>query len=75
MAWRTSFAVTWIVSSTGGCHFQGMVALFPERRITHQSLADLMMHHIVSKATPELEHLRADAACGGPSVSRKYSAI
>jgi hypothetical protein len=42
--------------------FQGVVVLFSEKRMIYQSLADLMMHHLVSKATPELEHLRADAA-------------
>jgi len=37
----------------------------------HHSLADLMMRQLVSEATPELEYLRADATCGGPSVSSK----
>ena len=50
---------------------QGTVVLFPEKRMMHDSLADLMMRRLVSEATPELEYLRADAACGGPSVSRK----
>ena len=41
----------------------------------HRSLADLMMHHLVSEVTPELEHLCADTVFNGPSASREYSAI
>jgi hypothetical protein len=33
--------------------------------------ADWMMRHPVGEATPELEHLRSDAAWSRPSVSRK----
>jgi len=33
-----------------------------------------MMHHLISEATPELEHLRTYTVCGVSSVSRKYSA-
>jgi hypothetical protein len=33
-----------------------------------------MMRHLGGEAAPELEHLRTDAACGGPSANRKYSA-
>ena len=36
--------------------------------------ADLMMRHWLGEATPELDHLRADAACGGATSSREYSA-
>jgi hypothetical protein len=44
--------------------------------MTHYSPSrDIMMHHLISKETPELEHLRADAVCNSRSVSRKYSAI
>jgi hypothetical protein len=39
------------------------------------SPADWMMRRLVGEATPELEHLREDAALCGPSVSRKYSAF
>jgi len=33
--------------------------------------ADWMMRYPVGEATPELEHLRSDAAWSRPSVSRK----
>jgi hypothetical protein len=33
-----------------------------------------MMRHQVGEVAPELDHLRADAACGGATSSRKYSA-
>jgi hypothetical protein len=34
-----------------------------------------MMRHLVGETTPELEHLRADAALWRPKRQRKYSAI
>jgi hypothetical protein len=40
-----------------------MVALFPEKRTIFSGPADLMMRHWGGEAAPELDHLRADAAC------------
>jgi hypothetical protein len=37
----------------------------------HHGLADLMIHHLVSEAMPELEHLRSDATCNDRGASRK----
>ena len=53
---------------------QGVVALFPEKRAIYHAPADLMMRHWVGEAAPELDHLRADAACSGATSSNKYSA-
>jgi hypothetical protein len=54
---------------------QGRVALFPEKRKTFSGPADLMMRHWGGEAGPELDHLRADAACDGATSCREYSAI
>ena len=54
---------------------QGAVALFSEKRTIYHAPADLMMRYWVGEAAPELDHLRADAACGGGTSSSKYSAI
>jgi hypothetical protein len=51
---------------------QGVVALFPEKRTIYHAPADLMVRHWVGEAAPELDHLRADAACGGATSSGKY---
>jgi hypothetical protein len=50
---------------------QGVVALFPEKRIIHHGRVDWMMRHPVGEATTEREHLCSDAALSYPSVSRK----
>jgi hypothetical protein len=34
-----------------------------------------MMRHQVGEVAPELDYMRADAACGGTTSSRKYSTI
>jgi len=41
---------------------QGVVVLFPEKRMIRHSPAYWMMRHLVGEATPELEHLREGAA-------------
>ena len=53
---------------------QAMGARFPERMIHHSLVRDLVMRHLISERARKPEHLRAEAACGGRSVSRKYSA-
>ncbi len=44
------------------------------RTIRHRS-ADWMARHLVDEASPELAHLREDAALWRPKRQRKYSAI
>jgi hypothetical protein len=53
------------------CLLRAVVALFPEKQMISHRRADWMMRHPVGEATPELEHLRSDAARSHPSVSRK----
>jgi len=54
---------------------QGVVAQSPEKRTIYHAPADLMMRHWVGEAAPELDHQRADAACGGATSSSKYLTI
>jgi len=54
---------------------QGGETLFPEKRLIRHTRADWTIRYPVGEGTPELEHLRADEACGAPTISREYSAI
>ena len=53
---------------------QGGGDRFAYKRTIYRDPADLMMRHWVAEAAPELDHLHADAAWGGATSSRKYSA-
>ena len=53
---------------------QGGGDWFAYKRTICRALADLRMGHWVAEAAPELDHPSADAAWGGVTSSRKYSA-
>jgi hypothetical protein len=48
---------------------QAEIARFSYKRTIYRDPADLMMRHRAAEAAPELDHLHADAAWGGPVLT------